>query len=102
MSKEGAQFKKDCALLLASQGSRLHAARGDMAIHFHFGLVRDMDTSNCIKLIEDCIAKHLGVDDSRFRGITATKSKVRKGQEFIDVAITEYDEGQFLSPLGGA
>lgn len=101
MSKAGAQFKKDCALLLAAKGDQIRAMRGDMSIHFHFGLVRDMDTSNCIKLVEDCIAEHLGVNDSRFRGLTATKSKVRKGHEFIDIAITEYDEAQFLSPLGG-
>ena len=67
-----------------------------MSLHFRFGLSRDMDTSNCIKLVEDCIALALGVDDMHFRGLTATKEKVDKGHEFIAVEITDYLDEQFL------
>ena len=67
-----------------------------MSIHFRFGLSRDMDTSNCIKLLEDCIASVMGIDDIRFRGITATKEKVAKGGEFISFDITDYVDEHFL------
>ena len=97
MSKEGAQFKKDCITLLRAKQVKLKPLeQGDMSIHFRFGLSRDMDTSNCIKLVEDCIALALGVDDIRFRGMTATKERVEKGHEFIAVEITDYLDQQFL------
>ena len=96
MSKEGAQFKKDCLLLLRAKQAKLKVMEGEMSIHFRFGLSREMDTSNCIKLVEDCVALALGVDDIKFRGMTATKEKVAKGKEFIAVEITDYLDEQFL------
>lgn len=96
MSQAGAQFKRDCILLLRAKQAKLRVMEGEMSIHFRFGLSRDMDTSNCIKLVEDCIASVLGVDDIQFRGITATKEKVPKGHEFIAVDITDYVDAQFL------
>lgn len=74
----------------------LDLMNGEVSIHFRFGLSRDMDTSNCIKLVEDCVALALGVDDIKFRGMTATKEKVAKGHEFIAVDITDYYDEQFL------
>lgn len=97
LSKAGAQFKRDCLIQLRAKSIKLrHPIEGDMSLHFRFGLSRDMDTSNCIKLVEDCIALALGVDDMHFRGLTATKEKVDKGHEFIAVEITDYLDEQFL------
>ena len=96
LSPSAKQFQRDCTRLLQVQRKRLRSKEGDMSIHFRFGLSRDMDTSNCIKLLEDCIASVMGIDDMRFRGITATKEKVSKGAEFISFDITDYVDEHFL------
>ena len=88
------QFEKDIALLLA-----VHAKEkppdGDLAIHFRFGTTRRQDLSNCVKLVEDCIARHYGIDDRRFCAMTLVRVHVKSGGEFISFQIEEYVESDF-------
>ena len=95
MSAEAKQFKRDCKLQLLAKRVKL-SVDGELALHLRFGLSRNADVSNCIKLVEDVIADVLDVDDILFVGITATKERVKKGQEFIAFDITDYNESKFL------
>ena len=101
MSAEAKQFNRNCKLQLLANRVKLDASADvSLQISFRFGLSRDMDTSNCIKLVEDVICDVLGIDDKLFVGITATKERVKKGQEFIAFDITDYNEAKFLpSPI---
>lgn len=104
LTDEGKRFKRDATLLIKAKQLKLknYHKTETLTIHFRFGLSRDMDVSNAIKALEDCVADALGIDDIIFRGLTATKEKVAKGKEFIAFDIRGYDESLFLpSPQHG-
>lgn len=96
MSKEAVQFKRDAFLLIKAQRVKISLRKGETpALYLRFGLSRDMDVSNCIKLVEDIIAEALGINDIIFKGVVASKEKVKRGDEFIAFDIRTYDEGVF-------
>ena len=98
LSKEARAFQKQChmQLLVAKQKHR-HIPEGPLELHFVFGLYRDMDTTNCIKLVEDILADFYGFNDRRVWGSSQRKVKVAKGDEFIAYALRAYDEAAFTA-----
>ena len=93
------QFEKDIALHLLAACRDRTLPDGELAIHFQFGTSRRMDVSNCVKLVEDCIARHFGIDDRRFTAQTVVRVPVKKGQEFITFRITPYRAEDFPALL---
>ena len=97
LTKEAKEFKKFMiASIQVKRIKLLHDEEGPLAIHFRFGIWRDKDVTNCLKLCEDAICEALGIDDIVFQGVTATKEKVAKGEEFLAFDISAYDESAFL------
>ena len=94
-SKEARQFEKDVALLLAIKARDIELPEGDLSLVLRVGTTRRMDTSNSIKLLEDCIARHLGIDDRRFTAISVVRVHVKSGDEFISFQILPFRETDF-------
>lgn len=100
LSPRARDFKKEAHSRLLTCRSELKgqlaaAGGGALAIRFEFGLSRDADVDNCLKLVIDTICALLGIDDRRFRGVSAMKTKVTRGDEFIRFAIEKFDEAEF-------
>ena len=100
LSAAARDFKKEAHYRLLTNRSELKsqlAAAGDdeLAIRFSFGLSRDADVDNCLKLVIDVLSAMMGIDDRRFRGVSAMKTKVKRGGEFIRFAITAFDPSAF-------
>lgn len=94
-SKAAREFETAIAHLLAVLKPTPPPAEGDLTLHFRFGTTRKQDTSNCVKLAEDCIARHFGINDRRFVGHTAVRVPVKKGGEFILFEILPYRDSDF-------
>ena len=100
LSAAARDFKKEAHYRLLTNRSELKqmladAGDGELAIRFAFGLSRDADVDNCLKLVIDVLAAMLGIDDRRFRGVSAMKTKVKRGGEFIRFAISAFDARDF-------
>ena len=100
LSAAARDFKKEAHYRLLTNRSELKsqlaaAGDGELAIRFEFGLSRDADTDNCLKLVIDVLSAVMGIDDRRFRGVSAMKTKVKRGGEFIRFAISAFDESEF-------
>lgn len=96
LTDQARKFQRDAYVLIKSQTRGMKLPDGELSLRLRFGLSRDMDTSNCIKLVEDAIAKAFSIDDRMFRGQLATKEKVKRGQEFIAFDIVPYDDSVFV------
>lgn len=96
-TKEAKTFEKDASMLLEQVVPQTILPEGDLTIHFRFGTTRRKDLSNNIKLLEDVIARHFGIDDRRFSGHTAVRVPVKSGDEFIIFHITEFIPNDFPS-----
>lgn len=101
LSAAARTFKKEAHYRLLTSRSELKqmladSGDGDLAIRFHFGLSREADTDNCLKLCLDTICAVAGIDDRRFRGVMAMKSKVKRGAEFIRFSIRRFDDSEFV------
>ena len=94
-SKKARQFESDAAILLARNARQRILPNGDLTIHFRFGTTRQKDLSNNVKLLEDIIARHYGIDDRRFCGQTAVRVPVKKGEEFIIFQIAPFSHNDF-------
>ena len=94
-SSQARQFERDIALLLAAYAKETELPDGDLAIHFRFGTTRQKDLSNNVKLLEDQIAKHYGIDDRRFAGHTAVRIPVPRGEEFVIFQIVPFRNADF-------
>lgn len=100
LSAAARDFKKEAHHRLLLERSELKrmladAGDGDLAIRFAFGLSRDADVDNCIKLCQDVVSALLGIDDKRFRAVSAMKTKVKRGDEFIRFAISAFAAHEF-------
>lgn len=100
LSPAARTFKKEAHYRLLTSRVELKkmladSGDGDLAIRFHFGLSRDADVDNCLKLCLDTICAVVGIDDRRFRGVSAMKSKVKRGGEFIRFKIAAFEERAF-------
>lgn len=98
LSAEAKRFKQECTARLRMHKVTIPDKETPMELHLRFGLSRDMDVSNCIKLLEDCIADAVGINDIQFQGITAVKERVRGGMEFISFDITDFKPDRYLPP----
>lgn len=65
---------------------------GDLELITRVYVSRKMDTSNCLKLLEDCIARYFGINDRRFAGHRISRIVVKPGNEKIKFKIQEYDD----------
>lgn len=100
LSEAAKVFKTDVHYRLLTSRSELKAqlamaGDGDLAIRFDFGLARDMDIDNCLKLVIDVLSAVLKIDDKRFRGVSAMKSKVKRGSEYIRFSISGFRASDF-------
>ena len=102
LSKEARAFQDACHrhLLVAHQGRARDVPEGPLEIHFVFGLHRDIDVTNCVKLVEDIIADFYGFNDRRVQGSSQCKVKVARGQEFIAFSLRAYEEEAFVAFQG--
>ena len=96
-SKKARQFEKDIATLLLVNARDTSLPEGDLTIHYRFGTTRRQDTDNNMKLITDCIARHYGINDRRFRAHTAVRVPVKTGEEFIMFTIVPFRNEDFPS-----
>ena len=53
---------------------------------------RKFDTSNCLKLFEDCLARFFKINDRRFKGHRISRIKVKEGEEKLRFLIKEYKD----------
>ena len=65
---------------------------GDLELITRFYVSRKFDTSNCLKLFEDCLALHFKINDRRFAGHRMSRVVVKEGQEKIEFKINHYDD----------
>ena len=92
---ESEAVEKEVALLLSVKAPALEIPEGQLCLHLRVGTTLRFDTSNTIKLVEDCICRHLGINDRRFSALTVVRVPVKRGQEFITFKIVPYrDEEQ--------
>lgn len=94
------QFEESLAVLLAVHAKDKDLPDGELAIHYRIGVSRRSDLDNCLKLLQDGIARHYGIDDRRFCAHTAVRVPVKKGGEFLMFRIEAFDVQQFPSMIG--
>ena len=86
--------KVEWLLAIGAHNVKLPESR-DLELVTRFYMSRKFDTSNCIKLIEDCIANFFQINDRRFAGHRSSRVVVKEGQERIKFRIREYDDRIF-------
>jgi len=80
------KYQRDVCLLLKD----LEIPDGPLELHLEFGLSSmGGDTTNPIKVFEDCLQMRYGFNDNRVYRIIAEKRKVAKGAEYIRFEILE-------------
>lgn len=90
---EAKQFEDDARRYLNIHANRIRLPED----HFPLELItrifvsNKFDTSNCLKLLEDCIARHFGINDRRFMGHRTSKVIVKQGFEQVRFKILVYD-----------
>ena len=99
--KTGKRYKKQDAKDFEENVRRLlnvHANRIRLPDTLNLELItrvyvsRKFDTSNCLKLFEDRVAKHFGINDRRFAGHRISRVVVKAGEEKIRFKILPYDD----------
>ena len=96
LSAEAKRFKAECVARMRLHKVTIPDKETPMELHLRFGLSRDMDVSNAIKVFEDAVAEATGINDIQFQGITAVKEKVRGGQEYIAFDIRDFKPDRYL------
>jgi len=62
-------------------------------VSYEFGLSnRGADGDNCIKNFQDCMCDKFGINDNRIYEWHIKKTIVKKGEEFINFNINEYEK----------
>ena len=99
--KNGQRFKKQDAidfeekiewlLKIFANNIRL-PVKCDLELITRVFVSRKFDTSNCLKLFEDCLARHFKINDRRFSGHRISRIKVKEGQEKIRFLIQEFND----------
>jgi len=78
-------YEKYVALLLPAS---IDVPEGALEVVYEFGVSNmGSDVDNPVKPIQDILQKRYGFNDSRIIKITATKTKVAKGQEYVSFDI---------------
>lgn len=82
------QFKSDMQVLLP----RIVVPEGKLALILRFGVSSKIsDADNLSKATTDCIAEAYNFNDKQIYKFTIEKVDVKKGEEFIQFSITEYE-----------
>ena len=101
ITKKGKKYKKQEAVDFEDNVRRLlniHANRmrvpekDDLELITRVFVSRKFDTSNCLKLLEDCIASHFKINDRRFAGHRTSRVKTKEGEEKVRFLILPYDD----------
>ena len=91
--KEAREFEDDVKKLLRIHCNRMRLPEsGDLEMVTRVFVSRKFDTSNCLKLFEDCVAKHFGINDRRFAGHRISRVKVKEGEEKLRFLILPYED----------
>lgn len=95
--KEARDFENEVYFLMkkACVGVKIPEER-DLELILRFYVSRKFDTSNCVKLIEDCIAKFFQINDRRFAGHRTSRVVVKEGNEKIRFKIEAYQDLDFI------
>ena len=95
--KDAREFEENARKLLNIHANRILLPEdGDLELITRVFVSRKFDTSNCLKLFEDCIALHFKINDRRFAGHKISRVKVKKGEERIRFFIKPYDDVNYL------
>ena len=95
--KEARLFEQDARRLLNIHANRIRLPEdGDLELITRVFASRKFDTSNCLKLLEDCIATHFKINDRRFSGHKISRVKVKKGEEKFRFTINLYEDVNYL------
>lgn len=71
---------------------KLKIPTGKLSVKYVFGCSsKGSDGDNLIKAFQDCLAEHYGFNDNRIYKWEVEKIDVKKGQEFIEFKIKNYD-----------
>ena len=95
LSGAARRFKSQCRQWLTVSKNHVKPPHGKLEIHYIFGLSKDMDVTNCVKLFEDVIANFYGFNDARVAGCSQRKIKVERGEEFMAFSLRKFDEHAF-------
>ena len=95
--KDAKQFEEDARKYLNIHANRIRLPedRLELELITRIYVSRKFDTSNCLKLLEDCIARHFGINDRRFTGHRTSRIVVKEGQEKVRFKILPYDDDIF-------
>lgn len=82
------KYRADLQLILKN----VEIPEGELFVSYEFG-VSNMcsDVDNLVKPFQDALQDKYGFNDSKIKSFFATKTKVKKGQEFIKFNISKYD-----------
>ncbi len=87
-SKELKNYKDDLNKILP----HISIPDGKLEARYVFGVSSQVcDVDNFIKAFQDCVAERYGFNDNRIFKITVEKVCVKKGSEFIDFEIKNYE-----------
>lgn len=91
---EATQFEDDARKFLNIHANRIRLPADELPLELitRVFVSNKFDTSNCLKLLEDCIARHFGINDRRFMGHRTSKVIVKQGFEKIRFKILAYDD----------
>lgn len=94
--KEAKEFENTISWLLKIYANSVKLPeQGELELITRFYVSRKFDTSNCLKLLEDCISKHFQINDRRFAGHKISRVKVKPGQEKIKFLIRPYEDKNY-------
>jgi Holliday junction resolvase RusA-like endonuclease len=70
--------------------SQLKIESGELEIIVDFGFSSSLsDIDNCLKPLLDCLQKKYGFNDRQVAKLVVTKSKIKKGEEYINLIINK-------------
>lgn len=94
--KEAREFEDNVLHLLKKHAWHiLIPTSRDLELITRFYVSRKFDTSNCLKLLEDCIARHFKINDRRFAGHKSSRVVVKPGKEKIEFVINSYNDADY-------
>lgn len=87
-TKEYDRYQKD----VFAQLKPIRIPDGDLMLIVTVGFSNKLaDLDNCLKAFQDILQKFYGFNDCKIYRIEATKTIVKKGDEFIDFQILKYE-----------
>ena len=90
LTAEAKQFKITVNRMLQVSQINWTIPAGDLTVKYQFGISRDQDVDNMIKILQDVLSHFFLFDDKRIRSVFAEKCKVAKGEEFIKFEILPF------------